>query len=150
MDGTALTLADLDVGQKFTTGEYQISSESIKAFARQFDPQPMHLDEEAARLGPFGKLTASGWQTLSLAMKLMAEAKPLGETPLLGVGVTDIHFARPVFVDTVIYVVATVTRVRASSKPGRGFVTMDLEVLDRSNDEVLVTETWTIMVPSGD
>ncbi len=144
-----LTLEDLSVGQEFETGSVLITAESIKAFARQFDPQPMHLDEEAARQGPFGRLTASGWQTLSLAMKLMADAKPLGETPLLGVGVTDIHFASPVYPDTTIYVVARVTNVRKSSKPGRGFVKMDLEIRDRASGEAVATETWTMLVPSA-
>ena len=59
---------------------YRVTRESIVEFASTFDPQPMHLDEVAASKGPFGKLVASGWQTLALTMKLMAEARPFGDT----------------------------------------------------------------------
>ena len=61
---------DLAVGQKFASGPQTIDTEAIKAFAAQFDTQPFHLDEEAARHSPFGGLVASGWHSAALAMRL--------------------------------------------------------------------------------
>ncbi len=150
MNQPALTLEDIFVGQTFRTSEYTLSREAIKRFAGEFDPQPMHLDERAAERGPFGSLTASGWQTLALAMKLMAEARPFGDTPLLGVGVDEIRFVKPVFVNTTVYVVAEVISKRKSSKPGRGFVKLKLRVLNADNDQPVLSEVWTVLVPSGE
>ncbi len=145
---TMIHLRDIEPGQTFETGDYQMSSERIKAFAREFDPQPMHLDERTAELGPFGGLTASGWHTLSITMRLMAEARPFGDTPLIGVGVNDIRFLRPVFAKTSIHVCATVTGKRASSKTGRGFVTMHLTTKNTASGEAVLSQDWTVMVPN--
>ena len=145
---TTIKFNDISPGMKFRTANYFMSEESIVRFASEFDPQPIHLDHDAAENGPFGQLTASGWQTLSLAMKLMAEAKPLGDTPLVGVGVDEIWFLKPVFVGTTIYVDAEVLSKRKSSKPGRGFVKMQLHVRDAAHNEAVLSEVWTILVPT--
>ena len=68
--------------------------------------------------------------------------------PLVGVAVDEIRFLKPLVVDTRIAVRATITRIRPSSKPGRGFVTLNLEVRNTDNDEVILTETWTVLVPA--
>lgn len=141
-------LSDISTGQVFETGRYLMTREKTVAFASEFDPQPMHVDEEAARQGPFGQLTASGWHTLSLTMKLVAESRPLGETPLLGVGVDGIEFSRPVYPETEIFARATVLSKRASSKPGRGFVQMEVETIDTASNDVVARQVWTIMVPA--
>ena len=147
MNANRLTFDDVVVGQEFQTDNYLITAESIKSFASEFDPQAMHLDEDAAATGPFGRLTASGWHTLALAMKLMAEAKPFGSTSLVGIGVDEIKFLKPVFAETSIYVDAEVVEKRASSKPERGFVRMQLNVKDRATEQLLVSEIWTVMMP---
>src|SRR5947207_11831014 len=66
-------LDDLHVGQRFVTGTHEIDEAQIKAFASQFDPQPFHLDDEAAKGTLFGGLAASGWHTASLSMRLVVE-----------------------------------------------------------------------------
>ena len=73
-----MKLDDIQIGQIFDSAPILVTTADIKRFAGEYDPQPMHLDEAAAAAGPFGRLTASGWQTLSLAMKLMVESRPLG------------------------------------------------------------------------
>lgn len=146
----ALTFDDLQVGDEFETASWRMTRESIIQFAGEFDPQPIHLNEVAARQGPFGKLIASGWHTLSVAMRLMAEAKPLGETPLIGVAVDEIRFLKPVFVDAEIRVLAVVTEKRESSKPGRGYIRMALRVLECQSDEVVLTESWLMLVPRSE
>jgi len=74
---TPLWLEDLHVGQTFVSGSVAITADAIKTFARQFDPQPFHLDEEAAKESLCGGLAASGWPTAALTMKLLNEGFPL-------------------------------------------------------------------------
>src|SRR5258706_12435099 len=70
----ALYLDDLAVGQRFETGSYAVSAAQIKAFAAQFDPQPFHLDDAAARATIFAGLAASGWHTAAITMRLQVES----------------------------------------------------------------------------
>ena len=75
-----LYLEDLHVGQRFTSGTYQMDEERIKTFAAEFDPQPFHLDDHAAAASVFKGLAASGWHTGAVAMRLLAT----GGLPLAG------------------------------------------------------------------
>src|SRR5215470_1522589 len=70
---TVFYLDDLHVGQRFTSGTHVITADEIKAFARQFDPQPFHLDEATAKDTLFGGLVASGWHTAAITMRLLVE-----------------------------------------------------------------------------
>src|SRR5258707_4774994 len=79
----ALFLDDLAVGQRFSSGSHTLDEAQIKAFAAQFDPQPFHLDGQAAKATLFGGLAASGWHTAAIPMKLLVESGP----PLSGGGV---------------------------------------------------------------
>lgn len=144
----ALTFDDIKIGQTFDSDTYLMSLDEIIEFASHYDPQPMHLDENASATGPFGQLIASGWHTLSLTMKLMAEAKPFGETPLIGVGVEGMEFKRPVYPETTIAVRAEVIKARQSIKSGRGFVTMRVETRNVTDDEVMIRQVWTVLVPT--
>ena len=69
-----LYLDDLQIGQRFTSGTHVVDEEQIKAFARQFDPQPFHLDNEAAKETLFSGLGASGWHTAAITMRLLVES----------------------------------------------------------------------------
>jgi acyl dehydratase len=80
-------LEDLSVGMRFESGPVRISEEDIKQFSSQFDPQPFHLDDQAARKTMFKGLAASGWHTAAIAMRLAVEARPFGPHPLIGLGV---------------------------------------------------------------
>src|SRR5262249_17043669 len=71
--GRRYYLEDLQVGQRFTSATHEIDAAQIKAFAREFDPQPFHLDEEAAKATLFGGLAASGWHTAAISMRLMVK-----------------------------------------------------------------------------
>ena len=70
---SAFFLEDLRVGQRFLSGTHRIDEEQIRAFAGQFDPQPFHLDAEAAKATLFGGLVASGWHTAAITMRLLVE-----------------------------------------------------------------------------
>ena len=89
-------LEDYAVGQKFRSGRLRIEKERIKQFAAEFDPQPFHLDEEAARDTIFGGLAASGWHTAAVTMRLLVEGelKPAGG--IGGAGADEFRWPRPV------------------------------------------------------
>jgi acyl dehydratase len=87
---------DLKLGMRFNSGEATVSAEDIKRFASEFDPQPFHLDEAAARNTFFKGLAASGWHTAAIAMRLAVQARPFGPHPLLGAGVDDLRWMMPV------------------------------------------------------
>jgi acyl dehydratase len=87
---------DLKLGMRFKSGEGTVSAEDIKRFASEFDPQPFHLDEAAAQNTVFHGLAASGWHTAAIAMRLAVQARPFGPHPLMGAGVDDLRWMRPV------------------------------------------------------
>jgi acyl dehydratase len=87
---------DLKIGMRFKTGETTVSKEDIKRFASEFDPQPFHLDDAAAEKTAFKGLAASGWHTAAIVMNLVVQARPFGPHPLLGMGVDDLRWMKPV------------------------------------------------------
>src|SRR5215831_13301361 len=89
-------LEDYAVGQKFRSGPLRIDKERIKLFGAEFDPQPFHLNEEAARDTIFGGLAASGWHTAAVTMRLLVESdlKPAGG--IVGAGADEFRWPRPV------------------------------------------------------
>jgi len=139
---------EIQEGQTFKTAEFLISTEKIKQFAMEFDPQPMHLDEDAAKSGPFGRLVASGWHTLNQTMRLIVDLRPFGSHQLVGVAVDSIQFQNPVEPETTIVASARIISKRRSPKGRKGFVKMQVETRDAATDELLVTQIWTVMVPT--
>lgn len=119
-----------------------MTTERIKEFAATYDPQAMHLDEAAAASGPFGRLVASGWQTLCVTMKLMVEARPLGSVPLVGAGVDGISFKKPVLPGDELFVRAKILAKKKSIKSGRGFVTLHLETIREADDVIVLSQRW--------
>ena len=93
---TALHFEDFAVGQIYGSGRQRIEADRMKAFAREFDPQPFHLDDAAARETFFGGLAASGWHTAALTMRLLVESelKPAGG--IVAAGFDELRWPRPV------------------------------------------------------
>jgi acyl dehydratase len=87
---------DYHVGQLFNSSRLRVDKEAIVAFAREFDPQPYHLDEEAARNSVFGGLVASGWHTAALTMRLLVDSEFRPAGGILGVGFDELSWPRPV------------------------------------------------------
>lgn len=87
---------DLKIGMRFKSESVTVSKDDIVRFAREYDPQPFHLDEEAAKKTILGGLAASGWQTAAIAMRLAAGCRPFGPHPLFGAGVDDLRWLKPV------------------------------------------------------
>jgi acyl dehydratase len=87
---------DLKVGMRFASEGKTVSKEEILRFASEFDPQPFHLDDEAAKHSILGGLAASGWHTAAIAMRLALSTKPFGPHPLFGAGVDELRWMKPV------------------------------------------------------
>ena len=139
---------DLEVGQKFRSPSHLMTAEAIKAFAAQFDPQPFHLDEEAAQSSLFKGLAASGWHTAAVVMKLLVESdlKLVGGT--IGGGVGDLRWPRPVRPGDVLRVEGEVIEMRRSrTRPELGIVTVRLTALNKADEPVQIS-TPALMVPT--
>lgn len=131
-------LEDLHVGDRFSTPSVQISEWDILDFARRFDPQFMHLDVDAASRGPLGGLSASGWHTTALVMKLTIDAKPLDGGPVLGLGVDELRWPNPVRPGDVLTAELEVVSITPSrSKPTHGVVRIHTTAKNQRGEVVL-------------
>ena len=140
-------LEDFAVGQTFSSGRLRISKEQIMSFAAEFDPQPFHVDEAAARETLFEGLVASGWHTAALTMRLLvaSELEPAGG--LIGAGVEELRWPKPVRPDDELRVTGEILDVRASkSRPGVGLVKARMTTLNQ-NDEPVQIFTANLVVP---
>jgi len=116
---------DLAVGQMFTTGSLRISTDEIKEFARRYDPQPFHLDEDAAKATMFGGLAASGWHSAALLMRLIVESGPPLAGGVIGSGIDELRWLRPVRPNDELHAELEVLELRPSaSRPTQGRVRM--------------------------
>jgi acyl dehydratase len=142
-----LYLDDIVVGQTFVTGAAKVDVERVKAFAAEFDPQPFHLDAVAARASLFGGLAASGWHTAALTMRLLVDSEFQIAGGLIGLGVDELRWPRPVRPGDVLRVASEVLDVRASkSQPDRGIVKMRNTTLNQADEPVMV-QVVNILVP---
>jgi acyl dehydratase len=132
-------LEDFVVGQTFGSGRLRIDGERAVAFAAEFDPQPFHLDEAAAHRSIFGGLTASGWHTAAVTMRLLVETelKPAGG--IIGAGLDECRWPRPVRPGDELRVECEVIEVRPSkSRREQGLVKLRTTTLNQDNEPVLV------------
>jgi acyl dehydratase len=132
-------LEDFAVGQTFGSGRLRIEGERALAFAAEFDPQPFHLNEAAARRSIFGGLTASGWHTAAVTMRLLVETelKPAGG--LIGAGLDECRWPRPVRPGDELRVECEVLEVRPSkSRPAQGLIKLRTTTLNQHDEPVLV------------
>src|SRR6516165_6409139 len=122
-DKATLYLEDLQVGQRFVSGAHKIDEEQIRAFAKQFDPQPFHLDADAAKGTFFGELVASGWHTAAITMRLLVESGMPIAGGLIGAG-CEITWPNPTRPGAVLHVESEILELRPSrSRSDRGMVT---------------------------
>jgi acyl dehydratase len=140
-------LEDFAIGQVFATGKLQVDTDQIKSFAKEFDPQPYHLDEEAAQKSPFRGLAASGWHTAALTMRLLVDGdfKPAGG--ILGVGFDALSWPKPVRPGDELHAKSEILEVRPSkSRPDRGTIRVRTTTYNQ-NDEPVQEFTGNLLVP---
>ena len=129
---------DLSVGETVALGSTTLTREMIFAWAKEFDPLPFHLDEEAAKKSLLGGLAASGWQTGALTLRLLGDAFLNTIAAAGGLGFSDLKWKKPVMVGDTISPTATVASLRRSAHhPDRGIMTLDLVVKNQRGEEVM-------------
>ncbi len=119
-------------------GSFSLSEEEIIAFAKEYDPQPFHVDPVAAKAGPFGGLIASGWHTTSMMMRRLVDNYLSPESSLGAAGIDDIRWPKPVRPGDTLHIRARVREARMStSKPDRGIVKTLMELINQDGDLVM-------------
>ena len=119
-------------------GEIRVTEAEIIEFARRYDPQYLHVDQEAAASGPFGGLIASGWQTVALMMRLLVDGFLPGTASLGSPGIDELRWLKPVRPGDVLHIRVTVLDATPSrSRPDRGVVRTLVEVLNQDRDVVM-------------
>lgn len=129
---------DFRVGDSFRSPGLTMTEAEIIDFAFRYDPQPFHIDRTAAEASLYGGLIASGWQLGSVMFRLFTMTDPFGAASLGSPGVDRIRWLKPVRPGDTVRTVATVTQVRASSKPERGVAVIAYELLNQ-HDEVVMS-----------
>ena len=134
---------DLQPGSVRELGSVSVTAEEIKEFAAKYDPQPFHLDEEAARQSLFGSLAASGWQTACLAMRLTVD-NMLRHTASKGSpGLESLKWLKPVYPQDVLTLRHTILESRPlKSRPDTGLVRSRWEMFNQHGDKVLEMEGY--------
>lgn len=134
-------LEDYAAGQVYQSrGTIRVTADRIKAFAAEFDPQPFHLDDEAASRSIFRGLAASGWHTAAMTMRLLVESELLPAGGIVGVGFEELRWPRPVRPGDELRVQAEILEVRPSkSRPEQGLVKMRTTTMNQHAEPVQVS-----------
>ena len=141
-----LYLEDLHVGDRFGSDSFDVTEESIIAFARDFDPQAFHLDAAAAKQSVFRELVASGWHTAAMSMKLFVTGELRLAGGSVGLGVDKLHWPRPVKPGDTLRLETEILEVRPSqSKPDRGIIRIR-NVTTNQRNEVVQTFEASVLV----
>jgi acyl dehydratase len=144
---TGRYLEDFAVGQTFGSGRLRLTTERIKSFAGEFDPQPFHLDEEAASGTIFRGLAASGWHTAAATMRLLVESDLKPVCGIIGAGFEELRWPRPVRPGDELRVESEVLEVRPSqSRPDQGMIKVRTTTLNQDGQVVQVF-TGHLLVP---
>jgi acyl dehydratase len=141
-------LEDFTVGEVIQAKEtFEMTPERIAAFATEFDPQPIHLDPAAAAESMFGGLIASGWHSLTATMRLIVRSNIFDGAPVVGVGIDNLRYLKPVYPGDVLRAEAEVLETRPSaSKPHRGYLRLQIRTY-RQNGEQVLTQDWLVLAP---
>jgi acyl dehydratase len=144
----SLYFDDLAVGATYEAGPVTMERDRIVAFATEFDPQPMHIDEAAAKASPLGGLIASGWHTASVTMRMLIDgASPKLAGGSVGAGIESISWPTPVRPGDVLRARSEIIELRPSkSRPDRGLMRLKTTTT-REDGAVVQTITAVIMVP---
>lgn len=138
MSGDKLCYEDLEVGRVIAGGDHLMTREDAIRFAREFDPQPFHLDDEAAARTHFGRLAASGWHTVAVTMRMVVEHVLSRTESMGGAGIDQLRWERPVYPgDRLSMRFMLVAKRRSRSRPEMGIVSNRVEALNQHGDVVM-------------
>ena len=145
---SGLHLEDFKVGQVYRpSSRKRVTAEEIKRFAAEYDPQPFHLDEEAGRKSFFGEFVASGWHTAAMSMRLMVDSEFKAANGLIGAGLDELKWPRPVRPGDELRIEVDVLEIRESkSRPAIGFVRFRMTTRNQ-RDEIVQTGICNLVVP---
>lgn len=139
MKASEYYLEDFAVGQTFGSKRLRVASEQIKAFAAEFDPQPFHLDEDAADESLFRGLAASGWHTAALTMRLLVDGALRPAGGIIGAGFDEFRWPRPVRPGDELHAESEVLDVRPSkSRPDQGVIKVKTTTLNQAGEAVQI------------
>ena len=131
-------LEDFREGEIWASGSVVIGENEIVAYARTHDPQPIHMDPEAATKGPFGGIIASGWHIAALSMKLFVQAGGHGDAPIVGIGIDELRWKQVVRPGDRLRTTREIVEVRRSaSRPDRGTIRTRVTVLNQRDETVM-------------
>jgi len=141
-----LYLDDFKPGDKFTTGSASLTEKQIVEFAKQYDPQPFHIDPAAAKESIFGGIIASGFQTLLLGFRLIIDSGVLKVASMGSPGMDELRWLKPVRPGDTLSVKIEVKEVRPSqSKPDRGIARMSYRYVNQRGEDVLTVTSMQLM-----
>lgn len=135
---------DFTIGQSYETASYQMTKEKIQNFAREFDPQYMHLDEEKATSSSFGDIIASGMHTLNISFRLWIDLGIYGEDIIAGRGMEKLVFRKAVYPGDHLSVKVVVTEKKLL-KNGQGLVTVKMTTYNQKKERVLTASLSAMM-----
>jgi acyl dehydratase len=128
---------DVQIGETTRFGRYQVTRDEIVEYARQFDPQPFHLDEAAARASIFGGLIASGWHTAAMLMRMVCDSMIPDAATSGAMGFDDLKWLKPVRPGDVLSVESVVREKVESRRPDRGTVKVESRVSNQRGEVVM-------------
>ena len=130
---------DLEVGTKSSFGHYEVTREEVLEFASKYDPQPFHLDDEAAAQTFFGRLSASGWHTCAMTMRMIVDQFRHEKTASIGSpGIDELRWLKPVYPgDTLRMETELIEKRQSKSKPNMGFTKSRQTVFNQHDEPVL-------------
>lgn len=141
---------DLVPGLEIDLGEKHVTADEIVEFASEFDPQPMHLDEEAGKASLLGGLAASGWHTCAMLMRMMCDSMLLDSTSQGAPGIETLRWRKPVLAGDTLKGICTILSARASSsRPGLGLISARYELVNQRGDTVLEMQNTGMFLARG-
>ena len=137
---------DFVPGETREFGEKHVTREEIIDFAKDYDPQPFHLDEKAGKESILGGLCASGWHSCAMLMRMLCDGFLLKSAALGAPGLEEVRWQKPVYVDDVLHVRQTCLESRVSrSRPEMGLVKFQSEVLNQKDEVCMISTGWMMM-----
>ncbi|CAJ4261438.1 MoaC domain-containing protein [Burkholderia pseudomallei] len=140
-----ISYEDLEVSSRTEVGKHRFTADEIVTFAQAYDPQPFHVDAQAAKSSMFGGLVASGWHTCSVFMGMLVRGVLQGSTSMGSPGIEEIRWIKPVRAgDTITMYNKILDKRLSESKPDRGIVTTEWEGVDEQGETVITVRSKVI------